>query len=322
MIRCIPLVTVVWLALFGATSLDAQERLRALIIDGQNNHAMWPKTTLMMKQYLEQSGRFTVDVERTKYTWNGGELLAKYRLENGKSYEDLKDPKPDPDFQPTFSDYDVVISNFGWKAAPWPQETQEAFEAYVRGGGGLVIVHAANNPFGDWKEFNRMIGLGGWDGRNERSGPYVYVDEAGEVKRDTSQGSAGSHGPQHEFQVVIREPDHPITRGLPQAWMHTQDELYQQLRGPADEMTILATAYADPKYRGTGRHEPMVMTIDYGQGRIFHTPMGHSDVSMEDVGFITILVRGTEWAATGDVTLTEVPSDFPTANEVSRRVFD
>ena len=251
MIRCIPLVTVVWLALFGATSLDAQERLRALIIDGQNNHAMWPKTTLMMKQYLEQSGRFTVDVERTKYTWNGGELLAKYRLENGKSYEDLKDPKPDPDFQPTFSDYDVVISNFGWKAAPWPQETQEAFEAYVRGGGGLVIVHAANNPFGDWKEFNRMIGLGGWDGRNERSGPYVYVDEAGEVKRDTSQGSAGSHGPQHEFQVVIREPDHPITRGLPQAWMHTQDELYQQLRGPADEMTILATAYADPKYRGT-----------------------------------------------------------------------
>ena len=66
----------------------------------------------------------------------------------------------------------------------------------------------------------------------------------------------------------------------------------------------------------------MVMTIDYGQGRIFHTPMGHSDVSMEDVGFITILVRGTEWAATGDVTLTEVPSDFPTANEVSRRVFD
>ena len=322
MTRCVPLVSMVCLALLGATSLHAQERLRALIIDGQNNHAMWPKTTMMMKRYLEQSGRFTVDVERTKTTWNGGELLAKYPLQDGKSYEDSKQPKPDPDFNPTFSDYDVVLSNFGWNAAPWPQETQEAFEAYVRGGGGLVIVHAANNSFGDWKEFNRMIGLGGWDGRNERSGPYVYVDKTGEVQRDTSQGSAGSHGPQHEFQVVIRDPDHPITRGLPRAWMHTQDELYQQLRGPADGMTILATAYADPKYRGTGRHEPMIMTIDYGQGRVFHTPMGHSDVSMECVGFITILGRGTEWAATGDVTLTEVPGDFPTANEVSRRVFD
>lgn len=297
-------------------------RLAALIIDGQNNHAMWPKTTIMIKHYLEESGRFRVDVARTRYTWNGGDLLDQYPLDDGREYENLKEPKPDPNFKPAFSDYDVVISNFGWKAAEWPAETRRALDEYVRNGGGFVVIHAANNSFGDWNEFNRMIGLGGWDGRDERSGPYLYAEQPGApVRRDTSPGKAGSHGPQHEFQIVIREPEHPITRGLPRAWMHTQDELYQQLRGPAENVTVLATTYADPMYRGTGRHEPMLMTIDYGDGRVFHTPMGHADLSMECVGFITILTRGTEWAASGDVTLHEVPDDFPAPDRSSRRAF-
>jgi type 1 glutamine amidotransferase len=300
----------------------AQEKLKVLIIDGQNNHTAWPKTTVMMKKYLEETGRFTVDVQRTKYTWKGGDLLKQYPLHDGKTYEDLPQPKSDPDFKPKFSDYDVVLSNFGFNAADWPQETQDALVEFVRGGGGLVIVHAADNAFGNWDEFNQMIGLGGWGGRNEKSGPYVYIDASGATVRDDSPGNGGAHGPQHPFQIVIRNPDHPITKGLPRAWMHAKDELYQQLRGPASNMTILATAYADKDFKGTGRHEPMMMTIDYGKGRVYHTPMGHADYSMQCVGFITTLIRGTEWAATGDVTITEVPTDFPTADEPSERSFD
>ncbi|TWT52492.1 Trehalose utilization [Rubripirellula amarantea] len=300
----------------------AQDKLRVLIIDGQNNHVRWPKTTMMMKSFLEDSGRFTVDIARTQFTWKGGDLLKEFPLEDGKEYQDLPEPKSDPDFKPEFANYDVVLSNFGWKAAPWPQETQDALEEYVAGGGGMVIVHAADNSFGQWEEFNKMIGLGGWDGRNEKSGPYVYYDEDGKIVRDESAGSGGSHGPQHEYQIVIRDPDHPITKGLPRAWMHAKDELYQQLRGPANNMSILATAYADPQMKGTGRHEPMLMTIDYKQGRIFHTPMGDNDGSMECVGFITTLVRGTEWAATGKVTLTDTPEDFPTSTDVKVRKFE
>jgi type 1 glutamine amidotransferase len=167
-----------------------------------------------------------------------------------------------------------------------------------------------------------MIGIGGWGGRDEKSGPYVFIDEAGKTVRDDSPGKGGAHGPQHPFQIVIRNADHPITKGLPRAWMHAKDELYQQLRGPADNMTILATAYADKDFKGSGRHEPMMMTIDYGNGRVYHTPMGHADYSVQCVGFITTLIRGTEWAATGKVTLTEVPSDFPAANQASERAFD
>ena len=62
-----------------STSVRAEEKLKALIIDGQNNHGAWPKTTAMMKKYLEDSGRFTVDVERTQYTWKGGALLKSSR---------------------------------------------------------------------------------------------------------------------------------------------------------------------------------------------------------------------------------------------------
>lgn len=300
---------------------NAEEKLKALIIDGQNNHAAWPKTTAMMKKYLEESGRFTVDVERTQFTWKGNALLKEFSLKDGKSYQDLPQPKPDPDFKPKFDNYDVVINNFGWNAAPWPDATNQAFDNFVRNGGGLVIVHAADNSFGDWPAYNKMIGLGGWGGRNEKTGPYVYIDDAGKTVRDTTPGNGGSHGPQHEFKVVIRNPEHPITKGLPRTWLHAKDELYQQLRGPADNMTILATAFADKKFKGTGRNEPMMMTIDYGKGRVYHTPMGHADYSVQCVGFITTFLRGAEWAATGKVTLTRLPDDFPTSQTTSTRDF-
>ncbi|MGI9455820.1 MAG: ThuA domain-containing protein [Aeoliella sp.] len=307
------------LAMLLQLPAPAAPPMRALIIDGQNNHIMWPKTTMMMKTYLEETGLFEVDIERTKFTWNGGKLLEEYPLPDQQTTE-LPKPQSDPDFQPDFSRYDVVISNFGHSAAPWPDETQDAFVSYVRGGGGLVVVHAADNSFGDWTDYNLMIGLGGWGGRNEKSGPYVYLNDEGETIRDTSPGNGGSHGSQHEFEVVVRQPDHPITHGMPSSWLHTKDELYDKLRGPAENMTILATAFASPNRGGTGRHEPMMMALTYGNGRVFHTPMGHADYSMECVGYIVSLQRGAEWAATGDVTQ-ELPPDFPTTSASKSRKF-
>ena len=279
------------LAAGGAVPATAAEPLKALIVDGQNNHDVWPKTTQMMKRYLEDTKLFTVDV--VTHAPRGA----------------------DPEFKPVFTGYAVVVSNFGHGAAEWPAETKTAFEEYVRGGGGFVAVHAADNSFPTWEAYNAMIGLGGWGGRNEASGPYVYYDEAGKLVRDTTPGSGGSHGPQHEFPIVVRDGDHPVTKGMPASWMHAKDELYDSLRGPAENMTVLATAWS-PK---TKRHEPMIMTIGHGKGRVFHTPMGHETYSQECVGFITTLQRGCEWAATGGVTL-PLPADFP-GEQVSSRPF-
>lgn len=308
--------------IYSIGACSAVPQLKALIIDGQNNHVIWPKSTAMMAHYLEETGLFEVDVYRTQYTWRGKDWLDKYPVVGFEDVRDLPDPKSDPEFKPNFGAYDLVVSNFGWQTADWPSETQEAFEDYVSGGGGLVVVHAADNAFPEWEAYNRMIGLGGWGERDEKSGPYLYYDDAGTLVRDTAPGRGGSHGPQHVFQVMIREKDHPITRGMPELWMHTKDELYDRLRGPAENVTILATAYSSPDQRGTGRHEPTLMTIDYEEGRVFHTTLGHTDYSLESVGFIVSFQRGAEWAATGDVTQAEMPADFPTAAASSSRKFN
>jgi len=114
----------------------------------------------------------------------------------------------------------------------------------------------------------------------------------------------------------VRIREHPITRGMPREWLHVNDELYDKLRGPGQNMHVLATTFSDPAKGGTGRHEPMILTIDYGKGRVFHTPMGHDLEAMRCVGFITTLQRGTEWAATGEVTI-PIPANFPTAGQTS-----
>ena len=310
-----------WLTVLSIAAV-ANEPQKALIIDGQNNHADWPKTTQMMKRYLEEHGNYKVDVARTKYTWNGKKHLNEFPLSDGKEYQELPKPKADPDYRPKFSDYDVVISNFGFNAADWPDATKKDLQDYVSGGGGFVVVHAADNSFGQWKEFNQMIGLGGWGGRNEKSGPYVYLDSDGQEIRDTSPGSGGGHGPQHEFQIVSRASEHPIMKGLPNSWLHAKDELYHGLRGPAENMTILATAFSAKKFRGTERNEPMIMTLDYGKGRVFHTPMGHADYSMECVGFITVFVRGCQWASESTQPMMPAPDNFPTRDKSSSTKFE
>jgi type 1 glutamine amidotransferase len=285
----------VLLAVISVNPLAAEEKLSALIVDGQNNHGVWPKTSKMMTKYLEDTGLFQVEIARTAAEGT------------------------DPNFQPDFSKYALVVSNYN--GAAWPEATQSAFVDYVSGGGGFVVVHAANNAFGDWQEYNEMIGVGGWGGRNEKTGPYIFVDDSGRVVRDGKEGAGGHHGPEHPFTIIVRDDTHPITRGMPPAWLHTQDELYDLLRGPGDNMHILATAFADPEKGGSGRHEPMIMTIEYGKGRVFHTPMGHGDYSQECVGFIATFQRGAEWAATGQVTQA-LPDDFPTPDNISQRKFE
>ena len=316
--RTAVLVTLIACTTFSASAAD---KIKALIIDGQNNHSAWPKTTVMMKDYLEQTGKYTVDVVRSKFTNRGNQFKEFLPLAGAGQSEDLKKPKQDPDFKPEFSKYAVVISNFGHGAAEWPESTKNDFVSYMKDGGGFVVIHAADNSFPKWKEYNLMIGVGGWGGRTPENGPYVYFNDAGKEIRDMSPGKCGSHGRRSEFVITMRNLEHPITKGLPKQWRTSTDECYSYLRGPAENMTVLATGCDSPALQKAGRHEPMLMVINYGKGRVFHTALGHDDRSSEGVGFIFTFLRGVEWAATGKVT-TPVPADFPTLEKTTYRKYE
>ncbi|MFC2112500.1 ThuA domain-containing protein [Bacteroidota bacterium] len=286
--RIIPglIVMILMLGIFSCTS---QPQIKTLIVTGQNNHNIGG-SSVAIKTILEKPGIFTVV---TATSPQKGEDMSEFIID--------------------FSPFDVVVLNYN--GDDWPEETRENFVTFVENGGGVVVIHAANNAFPDWKEYNEITGLGGWGERDESAGPYLYVKD-GEVISDDAEGRGGSHGQKHEFIVEAFQPGHPVMKGLPARWMHAEDELYQQLRGPAKNIEILATAYASKEIGGTERNEPVLFTVSYGEGRIFHTVLGHTNgneffaPSMECAGFITILQRGTEWAATGKVSQ-KVPDIFP-----------
>jgi hypothetical protein len=291
--------------LFAAT----KPPVKIMLLTGQcNRYHAWTKSAPLVKAYLEQAGLFAVDVVTSPP--QGADMSG---------------------FKPDFARYAAVVMVY--EGAEWPEATKAAFVDYMKNGGGLVSIHDTDNAFPYWKEWNEMIGVGGWgfkrDGnigaRDATWGPKIRWRD-GKMVLDDSPGVA-AHPPRHDFPIVTRAPDHPIMKGLPATWLHASDEIYSQLRGPAKNVTVLATAHADKAKHPTasGEHEPMLMTLTYGKGRIFHTTLGHvapRDVapypSLGCAGFIVTLQRGTEWAATGAVTQ-KVPADFPTAEKTSVR---
>ena len=255
----------------------AERKISALVIDGANNHD-WAAGTRAIRNILEGSGRFTVQV-------------ASY-----------------PEWRP-LKDFDVVINNFnGGHLADgrrWSPAQERELETFVKGGGGLVVFHAANNAFLNWPAYNDMIGLG-W--REKTFGPGLEVVGEKVVTIPKGSGLAPGHGPRHEFEMFVLDGSHPVTKGLPAHWTHPAEQLTHGQHGPAQGLTVLTYAFSEVSHQG----EPMDWVRNYGQGRVYTTMLGHTwrdeaNPNLEDVAFQALLARGTEWAATGKVTL---PADL------------
>lgn len=275
-------------------------KLSALIVDGMNNHD-WPRATKILRAILEESGRFRVDIATSP---PGKAPAAEWQAWN-----------------PPFAKYDVVVLNFNGGHTPkglrWPRPLEQALEDYVRGGGGLVSYHAANNAFLNWPAYNQMIGLG-W--RNKEFGPSLIVGADDRlVTIPAGQGRNPGHGPEHDFVVTVLDPDHPITRGMPRNWLHPHEQLTHGQHGPARDLTVLTYAYS----KDTKEREPMDWVVPFGKGRVYTSMLGHvwkngPDTALRCAGFQTAFLRGVEWAATGKVTI-PIPKDFPTASEIRLR---
>jgi hypothetical protein len=281
----------------GVEDGRAKPPLSVLIIDGINNHD-WEAGTRAVKAILGSTGRFTVEVSTTPPREAPKEAWISWR--------------------PEFSQYDAVLINFngGHKddGIRWPPEIEQSLEKYVRAGGGLIILHAANNAFLHWSAYNEMIGLG-W--RDKDFGPGLAVAQDGKVvKIPQGSGLNPGHGPRHDFQICVDTFDHPITRGLPKCWLHPSEQLTHGQHGPATGLTILTYALSEISHQ----NEPMDWVRRYGKGRIFTTMQGHTwkgepNPNLECVAFQTLLSRGVEWAASGHVTI-PVPANFPGRQKV------
>jgi len=248
-----------------AAAQPATEPIHALILTGANNHN-WSYTSRVHKDTLEESGRFQVDIADLPIT-------------------SLKDPAK-------LKKYQVFVIDYN--GPRWGDAAEANFLAAVKEGTGVVIIHAANNAFVGWTEYEKLCGM-------------MWIT-----------GTTG-HGDFHAFDVKWTMPDHPILKGLPEFKAHP-DELYHTLvNTQKSNITVLGEAFDDPKVKGTGKNEPMVMTLEYGKGRVFHTPLGHvwtgsdsAKASISDAQFRVLLARGTEWAATGKVTIgTEIKDQRP-----------
>lgn len=263
---------------------------KVLIVDGYSNHD-WQRTTRLVRGILEPTGLFTITVATAPAHTNDPAYAT---------------------WLPAFKDYDVVIqtcNDLGGHGAPWPAPARTAFEAFVREGGGVFVLHGGNNAFADWAAYNQMIGLG-WRKKEYGWALRVRADETLE-RIPPGQGAGTSHGARTD-RVVHRLGEHPIHAGLPRCWQTPLIEVYTYARGPAENLTVLSWA-EDP---ATRERWPLEWVVQYGQGRVYTSTFGHvwrdetDPVDMRCAGFQTLLVRALQWLAKRPVSF-PVPADFP-----------
>lgn len=216
-------------------------------------------------------------------------FIKTFLTEAGMKVDVTKTPRKDLTAA-NLAKYDVLLLNYKdtKKGAPdthWSEENKQAFANAVKGGKGLLVYHYASSAFVGGsafdKEFERII-AGGWR-------------------------KQGNHGKRHVFTVTIRNPDHPITKGMPAKFRHNNDELYQNsVMFPGN--VVLATAYSDKSLdaKNSGKDEPVVWVAQYGKGRVCENVLGHDVRAMKSPGFQALMVRGIEWCATG-----KAPSPVP-----------
>jgi type 1 glutamine amidotransferase len=172
--------------------------------------------------------------------------------------------------------YDLILNNwntFGKDKREWTAEMKAAFLAWVRNGGGFFVLHAGGSLFYDWEEFHTLVG-GTWE-----KGTY--------------------HPHMQNFTVNIADKEHPVTRGLKD--FETFDEPWQKLSNRNPNRRVLASGVVSKENKGSGEAEPFAFVTELGKGRCFNLVLGHDGKALNNAGCKALLLRGAEWAATGDV---------------------
>ncbi len=162
--------------------------------------------------------------------------------------------------------YDAVVMHFKNYDPKKPgPKAQRNLDQFVRGGGGLVLVHFACGAFQEWTDFDKIAGR-------------VWKPKL------------PPHDHYGKFQVDIADAQHPVTRGMKA--FETTDELYTCLDGRTP-IRVLATAVSKQDKKA----HPIALVLEPGKGRTFQCVLGHNTKALEPPGVGELLRRGTAWAA-------------------------
>jgi len=168
---------------------------------------------------------------------------------------------------------DLIVQAFTMSQITGPQERN--LEEAVKSGVGMAGWHGGMaDSFRNNTEYEFMVG-GAW---------------------------AAHPGGVIDYEVNVRNPDDPITKGLADFKMHS--EQYYMLVDPFVE--VLATTTFGGQYAPwiDGAVMPVVWKKMYGKGRIFYTSLGHVAADFDVPQAREIVKRGLLWAArvpgTGD----------------------
>jgi type 1 glutamine amidotransferase len=170
----------------------------------------------------------------------------------------------------SLSRYDLVFLDLYNAATPTLSDTaKENLVRFVQEGKGLALAHLSSASFKEWDQFHKMCGR------------YWVMGKSG-------------HGPRSTFKARIANKDNPITKGLED--FEADDELYAKLQGDGP-INVLVEADSDWSHKT----EPLVFTVEYGKGRVFHEALGHDGKAIRNPSVQKLIQRGSAWAATGKV---------------------
>jgi type 1 glutamine amidotransferase len=257
----------------GASLLSAQgaapagpPKLQALIITGQNGHD-WKGTTPILKQVLEDTGRFEVRVT-----------------------EEFRGAGPE-----TLAPYDLVVVNYFERNQPgllWGDRANNALVDYVRSGKGLVLYHFSIAAFNGWTDYEKMS-AGNW--RPNKGHHSARHDFAVDIKDPSHPITAGLKS----TLAVQNDELYANLKWQPEGSYHVLATAYDD-HSRYDEKA--SDARNKQPMSGTGVDEPMLWTTQFGNGRVFITALGHDIAAASEETFKVTFARGAEWAATGKVT--------------------
>lgn len=183
--------------------------------------------------------------------------------------------------------YDAVLFDNTTGTLFEAPELRESLMAFVKGGRGVIGIHAATDCFYDWAEYGEMMG-GYFDGHPWGAG-------------DTSM-------------VRIDDPAHPVCAPFAGQGFSIQDEIYQ-FRGAYSRDKLRVLLSLDPEHNDltkkgvnrTDRDFAISWVRTWGQGRVFYCSLGHNDAVLTNRAVLAHYLAGIQYAL-GDLDADATPS--------------